>query len=72
MPTAIPKPATVHSDAAVVNPVTLCFVTMMVPAPKKPIPLTTCAINLAWSERMTPVKAGLANASFNALIAICD
>ena len=54
MPTAIPKPATVHSDAAVVNPVTLCFVTMMVPAPKK------------------PVKAGLANASFNALIAICD
>ncbi len=41
MPMAIPNPAIAHKEAAVVSPVTDCFVTMIVPAPKKPTPLTT-------------------------------
>ena len=53
MPTAIPMAAVHHRPAAVVRPFMWLFlVTRMVPAPRKPIPLITCAGILAGSEAL--------------------
>jgi hypothetical protein len=52
---ANPIPAVAHKEAAVVRPVTECLVITIVPAPKNPIPLTTCAISLAGSALITPL-----------------
>ena len=44
MPMASPTPAAAHRPAAVVSPLTrYCRVTRIVPTPRKPMPLTTCA-----------------------------
>src|SRR5699024_7846529 len=51
-PTTKPKPATAQIDAAVVNPFTFTPVTIIVPAPKKPIPLMTYDGILAGSNRI--------------------
>ncbi|MNN81706.1 hypothetical protein D3C81_1985580 [compost metagenome] len=45
--------ATTHKEAAVVRPVMESPLRRIVPAPKKPIPLMTCAANLAGSM-LTP------------------
>ena len=39
----MPMALVTHKPAAVVSPRTTCFWKMMVPAPMKPIPVTTCA-----------------------------
>ncbi|MNL70479.1 hypothetical protein D3C87_1954880 [compost metagenome] len=48
-PAARPIAATTHREAAVVKPVMERPLRRMVPAPKKPIPLMTCAASLAGS-----------------------
>ena len=49
MPTASPMPAATHIPAAVVRPRMDDFVLMMAPAPRKPMPLMTCAATRAGS-----------------------
>src|SRR5690606_3817064 len=42
-PHAMPIAAVIHTEAAVVRPLTASFLTKMTPAPRKPIPATICA-----------------------------
>ena len=49
---ARPIPAVAQSPAAVVSPRTNCFCIMIVPAPMKPMPLTTCAATRLGSSPM--------------------
>ena len=57
IPTASPIHAEVQRLAAVVRPDTcLCPVTMIVPTPRKPIPLTTCAPSRAVSPIPAPLE----------------
>ncbi|MNL73434.1 hypothetical protein D3C87_1988920 [compost metagenome] len=44
--------ATTHKEAAVVKPVIDKPLRRMVPAPRKPIPLMTCAASLVGSKRI--------------------
>lgn len=43
-PDAIPTPAVAHTPAAVVSPRISCLRYTMIPAPRKPIPDTICAV----------------------------
>lgn len=61
---AIPIPADIQRLAAVVSPFMLFPVLIIVPAPKKPIPVTICAAILAGSP---PKKASLETKVINAL-----
>ena len=56
-PAVKPIPAVAHRLAAVVSPRTIWWLKMIVPAPMKPIPLTTCAaIRLGSSDTPSCVK----------------
>ena len=52
-PMAMPMPAVTQMPAAVVSPRTICFWKMMVPAPMKPMPVTTCEA-MRLGSRLTP------------------
>ena len=54
-PTAMPNAATIHIPAAVVSPRTEPFICIMAPAPRKPIPVTTCAAIRAGSPFFRPM-----------------
>src|SRR5690606_17923881 len=58
-PAAIPIAATTHSVAAVVKPTTLPRAWMIVPAPRKPIPLTICAASRAGSAVRKPAGSAI-------------
>ena len=60
MPAARPRQATFHRDAAVVRPAIFFWETKIVPAPRKPMPLTTCAL-------MRPTLTAMPVRSFIAL-----
>ena len=71
-PTARPIPAVAQIPAAVVNPRTNCFWMMIVPAPMKPMPLTTWAATrlgsrLTLFSRMTSWKPYWETTMINAL-----
>ena len=63
IPKAMPSAATAHIDADVVSPEMLRFVMMMVPAPRNPIPETTCAIRRDESELIPVANPGYNRAS---------
>ena len=54
VPQASPMAAVTHRPAAVVRPRTMFFWKMMVPAPRKPMPETTCAATREESFRSMP------------------